>query len=155
MHNRDRAFYQYALLNLAILHADFSCHSEALTAMQETIASARENNDMGCLTYSLSWLYHFGKAHPQFMVEIQKKGLLGPEKEAVSSLKAKAKETGMWSLLSTSLLSEAKFILAQVCQSESSHCHSPRNWNMHTKCIQRAKACPKRLRQFSKPPTLT
>ena len=118
MHNRDRAFYQYALLNLAILHADFDSHAEALTAMQETIASARENNDMGCLNYSLSWLYHFGKAHPRFMVEIQKKGMLGPEKEAVSFLKAKAKETGMWSLLSTSLLSEAKLILAQVRQTE-------------------------------------
>ena len=114
MHNRDRAFYQYALLNMAILHADFDCHSEALTAMQETIAAARENNDMGCLNYSLSWLYHFGKANPPLMYEIRKKGILGPEKEAVSFLKAKSKETGMWSLLSTSLLSEAKLTLAQV-----------------------------------------
>ena len=115
MHSRDRTLYQYALLNMAILHADFDCHSEALTAMQETIASARENNDVGCLNYSLSWLYHFGKTHPPLMYEIQKKGMLGPEKEAVSFLKAKAKETGMWSLLTTSLLSEAKLTLAQVC----------------------------------------
>ena len=114
MHNRDRALYQYALLNLAILHADFECYPEALTAMQETIASARENNDMACLNYSLSWLYHFGKTHPPLMSEIQKRGMLGPEKEAVSFLKAKAKETGLWSLLTTSLLSEAKLTLAQV-----------------------------------------
>ncbi len=115
MHNRDRALYQYALLNLAILHADFDCNSEALTAMQETIAAARENNDSGCLNYSLSWLYHFGKAHPILMNDIRKKGMLGPEKEAVLFMKAKAKETGMWSLLITSLLSEAKLTLAQVC----------------------------------------
>ncbi len=114
MHNRDRALYQYALLNLAILHADFDCNSEALTAMQETIAAARENNDSGCLNYSLSWLYHFGKAHPTLMNEIRENGILGPEKEAVLFMKAKAKETGMWSLLITSLLSGAKLTLAQV-----------------------------------------
>ena len=114
MHNRDRTFYQYALLNLAILHADFGCHSEALTAMQETISTARENNDMGCLNYSLSWLYHFGKAHPEEIDAIQKKGLLGPEKEALAFLKAKAKETSMWGLLSTSLLSEGKLALSNV-----------------------------------------
>lgn len=112
MHNRDRTFYQYALLNLAILHADFGCHSEAISAMQETISTARENNDMGCLNYSLSWLYHFGKAHPEEMDDVRKKGVLGTEKEALAFLKAKAKETSMWSLLSTTLLSEAKVALS-------------------------------------------
>lgn len=114
MHNRDRTFYQYALLNLAILHADFGCHSEAISAMQETISTARENNDMGCLNYSLSWLYHFGKAHPEEMDDVRKKGVLGTEKEALAFLKAKAKETSMWSLLSTTLLSEAKVALSNV-----------------------------------------
>lgn len=114
MHNRDRTFYQYALLNLAILHADFGCYSEAVTAMQETISTARENNDMGCLNYSLSWLYHFGEAHPEEMDEVQRKGALGTKKEALAFLKAKAKETNMWSLLSTSLLSEAKIVLGNV-----------------------------------------
>lgn len=115
MHNRDRTFYHYALLNLAILQADFGCFSEAVTAMQETISTARENNDMACLNYSLSWLYHFGKAHPSQMDEIRKRGILGTEKEALSFLKAKAKETSMWSLLSISLLSEAKLALSNVC----------------------------------------
>ena len=114
MQNRDRTFYQYALLNLAILHADFGCFSEALIAMHETIVTARENNDMGCLTYSLSWLYHFGKAHPEGVDDHRNKGLLGMEREALLFLKAKAKETGMWSLLSTSLLSEAKLALSNV-----------------------------------------
>ncbi len=82
--------------------------------MQETISTARENNDMGCLNYSLSWLYHFGRAHPEEIDEVQKRGTLGTEKEALAFLKAKAKETNMWSLLSTSLLSEAKLALGNV-----------------------------------------
>ncbi|MCJ1260973.1 Anaphase-promoting complex subunit 5 [Lobaria immixta] len=112
MHNRDRTFYQYALLNLAILQADFGCYSDSIIAMEETISTARENNDMGCLNYSLSWLYHFSKAHPKDMGEVQKKGVLGADKDALAFLKAKAKETNMWSLLSTSLLSEAKLALS-------------------------------------------
>ena len=114
MHNRDRTFYQYALLNLAILQADFGCYHEAVAAMHETISTARENKDMACLNYSLSWLYHFGKAHPEELGEVQRSGVLGTEKEALAFLKAKAKETSMWSLLSTSLLSEAKSALASV-----------------------------------------
>lgn len=114
MHNRDRTFYQYALLNLAILQADFGCFAEALDAMHETISTARENKDMECLNFSLSWLYHFGKAHPREISQVQKTGVLGGEKEALVFLKAKAKDTGMWSLLSTSLLSEAKLVLTNV-----------------------------------------
>ncbi|KAI9715902.1 MAG: hypothetical protein M1812_005722 [Candelaria pacifica] len=108
MHNRDRTFYQYALLNLAILQADFGCYSEAIAAMQETISSARENKDVACLNFSLSWLYHFIKTHPGAMSEAGKGAMLGTEREGIAFLKAKAKESGMWSLLSTSLLSEAK-----------------------------------------------
>ncbi|KAL8826785.1 MAG: hypothetical protein Q9191_003584 [Dirinaria sp. TL-2023a] len=111
MHHRDRTFYQYALLNLAILQADFGCFSEAIVAMQEAISTARENDDMGCLNYCLSWLYHFGKEHPEEIGEIRKSGVLGTEKEALAFLKTKAKETSMWSLLSTTLLSEAKLAL--------------------------------------------
>ncbi len=48
------------------------------------------------------------------MDEVQEKGILGTEKEALSFLKAKAKETSMWSLLSTTLLSEAKLALNNV-----------------------------------------
>ena len=114
MHHRDRTFYQYALLNLAILQADFGCFSEAIIAMQEAISTARENNDMSCLNYCLSWLYHFGKEHPEEMAEIQKAGVLGTEKEALAFLKAKAKDSNMWSLLSTTLLSEAKLALSNV-----------------------------------------
>ena len=114
MHHKDRTFYQYALLNLAVLQADFGCFSEAVVAMQEAISTARDNNDTGCLNYSLSWLYHFGKEHPEAMAEIQRKGVLGTEREALAFLKAKAKESNMWSLLSTTLLSEARLSLSNV-----------------------------------------
>jgi anaphase-promoting complex subunit 5 len=117
MQTRERTFYQYALLSLAVLQADFGCNAEAIAAIREAISSARENKDMECLNYSLSWLYHFGKAHPGEIREVQGSGLLGSEKETLHFLKAKAKETNMWSLLSTSLLSEAKFAIASVSRS--------------------------------------
>ncbi|KAN0069393.1 hypothetical protein V8E54_012408 [Elaphomyces granulatus] len=109
--SRDRSYYQYALLNLAILQADFGCHREAVSAMQEAIAIARESHDMNCLNFCMSWLYHFGKAFPEEMKDIQNTGMLGSEKEGLAFLKSKAKETEMWSLLSTTLLSEAKIEL--------------------------------------------
>ena len=114
MHNRDRTFYQYALLNLAILQKDFGCFPEAMSAIHETISAARENKDTGCLNYSLSWLYHLGKAYPGELGDVQKSGVLGTDKEALAFLKARSKEAGMWSLLSTSLLSEAKLTLTHV-----------------------------------------
>ena len=114
MHNRDRTFYQYALLNLAILQADFGCYSEALAAMRETIATARENKDLSCLNFSLSWLYHFGKVHPGEVSQDRKGSMMGVEREGLAFLKAKAKENGMWGLMATSLLSEAKMVMANV-----------------------------------------
>ncbi|PYH89063.1 anaphase-promoting complex subunit Apc5 [Aspergillus ellipticus CBS 707.79] len=108
MHTRDRSSYQYALLNLAILQADFGCYGEAASAMQEAVSIARESHDMNCLNFCMSWLYHFGKAFPEQMKDVQNTGMLGNEKEGLAFLKAKAKETEMWSLLSTTLLSEAK-----------------------------------------------
>ncbi|KAL8722249.1 MAG: hypothetical protein Q9225_001236 [Loekoesia sp. 1 TL-2023] len=116
MQNGARGMYQYALLNLAILHADFGCFAEAITAMQETIATARENHDLPCLNYSLSWLNQFCRTHARELKDIQKKGVLGSEKEALSFLKAKAKESNMWTLLSTTLLSEAKFLLTNLAR---------------------------------------
>lgn len=114
MHNCDRTFYQYALLNLAILQKDFGCLPEAVAAMYETISTARENKDMACLNWSLSWLYHLGKAHPAEAGDIQKSGVLGTDREALAFMKAKAKEATMWSLLSTTLLSEARLNLVNV-----------------------------------------
>jgi anaphase-promoting complex subunit 5 len=108
MQNRDRLFYQYALMNLAVLQADFGCFDEAVAAMLETVSTARENKDMACLNFALNWLYHFGKAHPKIINGTKSANMLGVEREGLAYLRVKAKETGMWTLWSSSLLSEAK-----------------------------------------------
>lgn len=129
MHSRDRSAYQYALLNLAILQADFGCHGEAVFAMQEAVSIARESHDVNCLNFCMSWLYHFGKAFPEQMKDVQSTGMLGNEKEGLAFLKAKSKETEMWSLLSTTLLSEAKLELQNVSisglerEKQNPHCY--------------------------------
>jgi anaphase-promoting complex subunit 5 len=111
MQNRDKLFYQYALMNLAVLQADFGCHQEAVTAMLETVSTARENRDMTCLNFALNWLFHFGKAHPELVRDLQSNSMLGTDKESLAFLRVKAKETGMWTLWSSVLLSEAKLVL--------------------------------------------
>ncbi|KAI9848511.1 MAG: Anaphase-promoting complex subunit 5 [Sclerophora amabilis] len=108
MFERDRHFYQYALLNLASLQADFGCYDEAIAAIHETISTARENKDVSCLNYSLNWLYLFGKAHPKEMSGAGRGMMLEVEREGLAFLKTKAKDTGMWSLWSSTLLSEAQ-----------------------------------------------
>jgi anaphase-promoting complex subunit 5 len=108
MQNRDRLFYQYALMNLAVLQADFGCYDEAVAAMLETISTARENKDNPCLNFALNWMYHFGKAHPNIIKGTDSTNMLGIEREGLAFLRIKAKETGMWTLWSSSLLSEAK-----------------------------------------------
>jgi anaphase-promoting complex subunit 5 len=112
MHIQGRTFYQYALVNMAIMQADFGCYTEAVSAMHESIAMARENKDMSCLNFCLSWLYHFNNLHPRKLGEAQRTEALGLDREALVFIKAKAKESGMWSLLSTSLLGEAGLGLA-------------------------------------------
>ncbi|KAF6833422.1 Anaphase-promoting complex subunit 5 [Colletotrichum musicola] len=112
MQNRDRLFYQYALMNLAVLQADFGCYREAVAAMLETVSTARENRDMPCLNFALSWLFHFGRAHPDLVRDLEADSLLGTAKESLAYLRVKAKETGMWPLWASVLLSEAKLGLA-------------------------------------------
>ncbi|KAI1328167.1 anaphase-promoting complex protein [Xylariaceae sp. FL0255] len=107
MQNRDRSFYQYALMNLAVLQADFGCYKEAIAAMLETVSTARENRDMTCLNFALNWLFHFGRAHPEITQELESKSMLGTGKESLAFLRSKAKETGAWSLWSSALMSEA------------------------------------------------
>lgn len=112
MQNRDRLFYQYALLNLAALQADFGCYKEAVSAMLETVSTARENRDMACLNYSLNWLFHFGRAHPRLVGDLESKSMLGTAQESLAFLRVKARETDMWVLWSSALLSEARMILS-------------------------------------------
>ncbi|KAF1841444.1 uncharacterized protein K460DRAFT_379524 [Cucurbitaria berberidis CBS 394.84] len=112
MQTREKIHYQYALLHMAILQADFGCFGEAIAAINETIATARENQDMTCLSFSLSWLNHMAKAFPKQMKGAGYMSMLGSERDALTFLKAKAKETKMYHLLSASLLNEAKLCLA-------------------------------------------
>lgn len=112
MQTREKIHYQYALLHMAILQADFGCFGEAIAAINETIATARENQDMTCLSFSLSWLNHMAKAYPKQMRGAGYMSMLGTERDALAFLKAKAKETKMYNLLCASLLNEAKLSLA-------------------------------------------
>lgn len=82
--------------------------------MRESISIAREMQDMHCLNFCMSWLYHVGKTFPEAAKEIQKTGMLGNEKDGLAFLQAKARDGEMWSLLSQSLLSEAKLELMRV-----------------------------------------
>ncbi|VUC36957.1 unnamed protein product [Clonostachys rosea] len=105
---RDRFFYQYALMNLAVLQADFGCFKDAVTAMLETVSTARENKDMACLNFALNWLFHFGRSHTDLVRNLESKSMIGTGKETLAFLRVKAKEAGMWTLWSSVLLSEAK-----------------------------------------------
>jgi anaphase-promoting complex subunit 5 len=114
MQARDRIHYQYALLHMAILQADFGCFGEAIAAINETIATARENQDIVCLNFSLNWLHHMSKAYPKQMKRAGYMGMLGSEREGLAFLKAKARETKTYNLLSASLINEAKLCLFTV-----------------------------------------
>lgn len=114
MQTREKIHYQYALLHMAILQADFGCFGEAIAAINETIATARESQDMTCLSFSLSWLNHMNKAYPKQMKNAGYMSMLGSERDALTFLKAKARESKMYSLLSATLLNEAKLSLSTV-----------------------------------------
>lgn len=112
MQTREKIHYQYALLHMAILQAEFGCFSEAIAAINETISTARENQDMTCLNFSLSWLHHMANAYPKQMKGSGYRGMLGSERDGLTFLKTKAKESKMYSLLSATLLNESKLFLS-------------------------------------------
>lgn len=98
-------------MNLAVIQADFDHHHEAVAAMLETVSTARENRDIQCLNFALNWLYQFGLAHPRLVEDLESSSLLGSGKESLAFLRVKAKETGMFPLWSSVLLSEARACL--------------------------------------------
>lgn len=61
---REGSFYHYALLCLASLHAHFHNDGEAIRAIEEAIAVAREKKDLDCLSFLLTWLFNFMKDRP-------------------------------------------------------------------------------------------
>lgn len=130
MQTREKIHYQYALLHMAILQADFGCFGEAIATITETIATARENQDMTCLSFSLSWLNHMAKAFPKQMKGAGYMSMLGSERDVLTFLKAKARDMKMHNLLSATLLNEAKLALATV----SLHVVKPNSQFTH-RCI--------------------
>ncbi|KAK0294187.1 APC5 protein [Friedmanniomyces endolithicus] len=83
------------------------------------IGKARENQDSACLNFALSWLLYLRQAKPDNRVSAfgSVSGLLGGvagEQDEISFLKAKARETKHWSLLSSTLLEEAKLDMYTV-----------------------------------------
>jgi anaphase-promoting complex subunit 5 len=101
------------LMNLAVLQADFGCYKEAVAAMLEAVSTARENRDMTCLNFALNWLFHFGRSQPKLVRDLESNSMLGTGKESLAFLRVKAKESGMWTLWSSVLLSEAKVGLSK------------------------------------------
>lgn len=83
------------------------------------IGSARENHDVACLNFALSWLLCLCQAKPAILKApfSNISGLTGNgpgEQDEIAFLKAKAKETRHWSLLSGTSLEEAKLELCHV-----------------------------------------
>lgn len=95
-------------MNLAVLQADFGCFHEAVAAMLETVSTARENKDMACLNFALNWMYHFGKAHPSVVRQAEATNMIGVEREGLTYLRQQARLSGMNTLWSSTLLTEAK-----------------------------------------------
>jgi anaphase-promoting complex subunit 5 len=141
-----KVYYQYALLHLSVLHADFERWEEALGTMEECIATgkwatladsaggsvefladdnpARENQDTACLNFALSWLLYLRQAHNlPFVSSLRSLAALagdgGSEQDELAFLKAKAKDGKHWSLVSSTLLEEAKLELRHVRRSLS------------------------------------
>ncbi|EMR09321.1 hypothetical protein PNEG_02278 [Pneumocystis murina B123] len=108
MRNRDKTGYQYALLDLAMLQADFYCNKEAIWAIQESIDTARENKDHACLNYALSFLTEFQRKETE--------GITGQgvsDEQVLNYLLLKTKETKMVHLQTVTFLAEAKRALLE------------------------------------------
>ena len=55
--------YQYALLNLAVLHANFDNIQEAMQVLREALQVAQENGDDDCIAYCLRYSLRLMSAH--------------------------------------------------------------------------------------------
>lgn len=93
--NRRQFFYHYALLALATLHSSFGANNEGLRAIDEAILVARENKDLDCLNYLLTWLLNFMITRPQHFVKLKEHP---SRSEILNFLRLKTKETKNLSL---------------------------------------------------------
>lgn len=108
MRNRDKTGYQYALLDLAMLQADFYCNKEAIWAIQESIDTARENKDHACLNYALSFLTEFQRKEAEGIT-----GQSVSDDQVLDYLLLKTKETKMIHLQIVTFLAEARRALLE------------------------------------------
>nr|OQO29643.1 hypothetical protein B0A51_02251 [Rachicladosporium sp. CCFEE 5018] len=110
-----KLYYQYALLHLSVLHADFEHWVESQAAMDECIATARENQDSECLTFALSWTLYLRQVHAtrsSTSLPSRDDGSRGQSSHGeLAFLKQRGKDSRQWSLVSSTLLEEAKLEL--------------------------------------------
>ncbi|KAK6429253.1 APC5 protein [Oleoguttula sp. CCFEE 5521] len=110
-----KLYYQYALLHLSVLHADFEHWGESQAAMDECIATARENQDSECLTFALSWTLYLRQVHAtksSTSLPSRGEGSHGQSPHGeLAFLKQRGKDSRQWSLVSSTLLEEAKLEL--------------------------------------------
>ena len=108
MQSSDREHYHYALLNLAVLHADFGCHADSISTMLETIAAAREKKDQNCLNFALNFYYNFSLQHPHLVEVLESSNVSATSRDTLGFLSVNARETGMWPTWLSALLNEAR-----------------------------------------------
>ncbi|KAK5163336.1 APC5 protein [Saxophila tyrrhenica] len=108
-------YYQYALLHLSVLHADFERWGECVDALGECIGTARENNDPTCLNFALSYLLYLRQAHPNTENAATSLSTLSRligggtnDQDEIAFLKTKARDGRNWALLSQTLLEEGR-----------------------------------------------
>lgn len=104
-----RAQYHHALFALASLHSEFESIDDALEAITEAVAVARENKDIFALTKIHFWLYTFQQAHPECVIPES----LSFNSQLLDYLKANSRGFS-FSLYSSSLLFEAQNILGNT-----------------------------------------
>ncbi|KAF2724651.1 hypothetical protein K431DRAFT_318025 [Polychaeton citri CBS 116435] len=120
-----RQYYQYALLHLSVLHADFEYWGPSLEAMKECIATARENQDNACLAFALSWQMYLRQTYsrasdaPLDNEKYENLEAILPlggqtELDEIAFLKSIAREGKHWTLFANALLEEAKIHMSQV-----------------------------------------
>ncbi|OLL22083.1 Anaphase-promoting complex subunit 5 [Neolecta irregularis DAH-3] len=106
LQNRDRRFYHYALLNLALVQADFGSTQEATWAIQESINTARENKDYDCLNFALAWLHQFQKSHPNITQSLS-------DQQIIKYLTKQSQESTQHGLQSSTHLFQSKKIIEE------------------------------------------
>lgn len=119
MQSRDKMNYQYALLTMSMLQADFGCYEEAVAAMNETIATARENKDNVCLHYALSLLQRLRSAVGRSLVHVDDTSARESADEGVLFLRAGARKDKLWTVEVSTLISEARSGIVEVSRYEA------------------------------------